>query len=134
MNIAPIGVGLLGAVLGYLTHYLVRRDEKPGIEDLGSIAGMLLTGVVIKVVTPENSPADQIYWYMFGVGIGFFLYWLALMLGRERGEAASSATKEITRSIESGTKSTRSIQGGEDAPGLSDHAGRRRLTLFPFLR
>ena len=131
MNIQYIGVAVLGMVLGYLMHYLVRRDEKAGIADLGSIAVMLLTGVVIKVVAPENSPTDQIYWYLIGLGIGFFLYWLALMAGREKGEVVIRA-KEI-RPID--TKEIRSIETGEDELDLSESVGgRRRLSLFPFLK
>jgi hypothetical protein len=123
MNIAYIGVAVIGTVLGYLMHYLVRRDEKPGVADLGIIVGVLLAGTAINIVTPANSPPNQVYWYLIGLGIGFFLYWLALMFGREKGEV-------IVR-----TMGVREMESGEENLDLSDFIERkRRLSLFPFLK
>jgi ABC-type uncharacterized transport system permease subunit len=79
MTAGIVGVCLLGAVLGYLTHFLVRRDAKAGIKDLAAIVGVLLGDVIFKVVVGEV----EANWYMIGIGLGFFLYWAALMIGRE---------------------------------------------------
>jgi uncharacterized membrane protein YeaQ/YmgE (transglycosylase-associated protein family) len=78
MTLAAIGAAVLGLVIGYLTHYLVRRDPQAGIEDLAVIIGAILGAAIFKVVSPEATN-----WYLIGLGLGFFLYWLALALGRE---------------------------------------------------
>jgi hypothetical protein len=79
MSAAIAAPCVFGAVLGYLTHYLVRRDANPGIKDLAGIVGVLFGGVVFKVLLGPNETS----WYMIGLGVGFFLYWAALMVGRE---------------------------------------------------
>ena len=79
ISTASVGALLLGAVIGYLTHYLVRRDAQPGIKDLTGIIGAVLGGVVLNVLA---SPAET-SWYLIGLGGGFFLYWAALLAGRE---------------------------------------------------
>ena len=80
MSAATLGPLLFGAVVGYLVHYLIRRDAKPGIADLAGIIGAMLGAGVMKVVsTPEATD-----WYLIGIGIGFFLYWAALLAGREK--------------------------------------------------
>jgi len=86
MTTASVGAILLGAVIGYLTHYLVRRDTQPGIKDLGGIIGAVLGGVVLNVVA---SPAET-SWYLIGLGGGFFLYWAALLAGREAIKAPAA--------------------------------------------
>lgn len=80
MTVAEIGALALGTVLGFLTHYLVRRDQQPGVEDLAAIIAAVLGALVFNVITGS----DQTSWYLIGLGIGFFLYWLALLLGREQ--------------------------------------------------
>lgn len=108
MTASTVGPLVLGALLGYLTHYLVRRDPDPGIQDLGAIIASLLGGAALGALgTPS-----QVDWYLVGLGVGFFLYWAALAVGRERTGPSSAA-------------------GAEDA---SSNSGRRpTVRLFPFL-
>jgi hypothetical protein len=80
MTLKTAGALVLGTVIGYLAHYLVRRDPEPGVEDLGAIVGVVLGSVVFNVITGQ----DQTSWYLIGLGVGFFLYWLALLAGREQ--------------------------------------------------
>ena len=101
---AIVGALLLGAVIGYLLHFLVRRDPNPGIKDLSGIVAALLGGAVMKVL----AGADEVSWYLIGLGAGFFLYWLALMIGREQLKAVKGP------------------------PGQTLQP--RNLTLFPFLK
>jgi len=79
MWLANAGALALGAVLGYVTHYLVRRDENPGVHDLAAIVAVLLGGLVLDAV----GGAERTGAYFLGLGAGFFLYWLALLAGRE---------------------------------------------------
>jgi hypothetical protein len=101
MSAEVIGASALGTVLGYVVHYLIRRDANPGIKDLAAIIGALLGGVVFKVLVGPNETS----WYMIGLGVGFFLYWAALMVGRETVKSPLPRT-----------------------------AAERGLTLFPFLK
>lgn len=80
MSTATIGAAVFGTVVGYLLHYLVRRDARPGIKDLSGIIGAIIGGVVLRVL---ESP-EETSWYLIGLGIGFFLYWAALLAGREK--------------------------------------------------
>ena len=80
MSADLVGAVVFGTVVGYLVHYLVRRDREPGVGDIGAIIGVVLGGGVLKVVSSEG----MMSWYLIGLGIGFFLYWLALMAGREK--------------------------------------------------
>lgn len=80
MLIGDWGALALGIVLGFLTHFLVRRDQKAGIGDLGSIVAVILGGVILDRISEGN----QISWYFIGLCIGFFIYWVALLLGREQ--------------------------------------------------
>jgi hypothetical protein len=100
MNVGLIGAFLLGMVLGYLTHFLVRRDVNPGVKDLGGIVGIIVGGVALKVLAGP----DETSWYLIGLGVGFFLYWAALMVGSEKVKSPLPKT-----------------------------ASERGLTLFPFL-
>jgi hypothetical protein len=80
MTLAAIGAAVLGTVIGYLTHFLVRRDQQAGIGDLAVIIGAILGAAVFKIISGPVATN----WYLIGLGIGFFLYWLALLLGREK--------------------------------------------------
>lgn len=80
MTVETVGAVVLGVVIGFLAHYLIRRDPEPGIEDLAAIVGVVLGSVVFNVITGQ----DQTSWYLIGLGVGFFLYWLALLAGLER--------------------------------------------------
>lgn len=92
MSAATLGPLLFGAVVGYLVHFLVRRNAKPGIADLASIIGAVLGAAVMKVLaTPEATN-----WYLIGVGSGFFLYWVALLLGREKVKSLDAAGRGLT--------------------------------------
>lgn len=99
MPVNLIAACVLGAVLGYITHFLIRKDANPGIKDLSIIIADVLGGGVFGVI----GGGDATSWYLIGLGIGFFLYWAALMLGREG-------------------RHVNYFVGGE-----------RHLTLFPFL-
>jgi uncharacterized membrane protein YeaQ/YmgE (transglycosylase-associated protein family) len=80
MTLAAIGAAVLGLVIGYLTHYLVRRDQQAGVGDLAMIIGAILGAAIFNIIKEPEAT----YWYLIGLGIGFFLYWLALLLGREK--------------------------------------------------
>jgi hypothetical protein len=93
MSAQIMGAFLFGAVLGYVTHYLVRRDAAPGVSDLAAIVGVIIGGTVFKVIVGESATS----WYLIGLGAGFFLYWLALMLGREpAAKGVQIATRKLT--------------------------------------
>lgn len=112
MSAAIAGPIALGAIIGYLLHYLVRRDPKPGIKDLSGIIAAIVGGAVLKVL----EGADQVNWYLVGLGIGFFLYWAALLAGAEK-------TKLVAKAVPR-DPSDPVVEG--DNP--------RHLKLFPFLR
>lgn len=80
MTVETVGAVVLGVVIGFLAHYLIRKDPEPGIEDLAAIVGVVLGSVVFNVITGQ----DQTSWYLIGLGVGFLLYWLALLVGLER--------------------------------------------------
>ena len=80
MTVGDWGALAFGIVLGFLTHYLVRRDQKVGIGDLSIIVGVLLGTLVLDRIGGK----EQISWYLIGLCIGFFKYWLAQLLGREQ--------------------------------------------------
>lgn len=80
MTIGGWGAVVLGVVLGFLTHYLVRRDQKAGIGDLSVIVGVIAGGIVMDRFTEGH----QISWYFIGLGIGFFIYWIFLLIGKEQ--------------------------------------------------
>jgi hypothetical protein len=88
MSTPSIAAAVFGAVLGYLTHYLVRRDANPGIEDLSAIVGVVLGDVVLRTVGVDETSS-----YLIGLGIGFFLYWAALMAGRETTKSLEPARR-----------------------------------------
>jgi hypothetical protein len=64
----------LGIVLGYVTHYLLRRDEAPGAHDLAGIVASLVSGLALDAVGGSGGASA----YFVGLAVGFFLYWLAL--------------------------------------------------------
>ncbi len=80
MTLAAIAAAVLGVVIGYLTHYLVRRDQQAGIGDLAAIITAILGAAIFNII---KEPAAT-YWYLIGLGAGFFLYWLALAVGKEK--------------------------------------------------
>ena len=82
MGVANWGTLAFRVLLGFLTHYLVRRDQKAGIGDLGAIVGVLLGSLLLDWV----AGSEQTSWYLIGLCIGFFIYWLALLLGWEQVE------------------------------------------------
>jgi Na+-translocating ferredoxin:NAD+ oxidoreductase RnfD subunit len=103
MQVELVAACVIGTVLGYITHFLIRRDANPGVKDLAAIVGVILGAGVLGVV--GQGPA--VSWYMIGIGIGFFLYWLALMVGRE---------------------------GPQPKDFFNPASTSRELTLFPFIR
>lgn len=80
MSVASIGALVLGAVIGYLAHFVARRNPTPSIGDLGAIVGVILGGAVFKIITGP----EQTSWYLIGLGVGFFLYLVALLAGGEK--------------------------------------------------
>lgn len=80
MSVHEIGTFALGAALGCLTQNLIRRDPNPGIANLAAILAVISGAAVCKVVVGESETS----WYLTGVGVGFFLYWAALLLGPGR--------------------------------------------------
>lgn len=91
MTVEIVGALILGVVIGYLAHYFVRREPEPGVEDLGAIVSVVLGSVVFNVITGQ----DQTSWYLIGLGIGFFLYWIALLAGREQVRELRRAMKPL---------------------------------------
>lgn len=78
MAITTAGALAFGGVLGYVTHYLVRRDPSPGAHDLAGIVASLASGLVLDAVGgPDHTGA-----YFLGLALGFILYWLALRAGQ----------------------------------------------------
>lgn len=80
MSVGDWGALAFGVLLGFLTHYLVRRDQKAGIKDLSAIVAVLLCSLILNWIGGK----EQTSWYLIGLCIGFFKYWLALLLGREQ--------------------------------------------------
>lgn len=92
MSSSALGPLALGTVLGYVTHYLLRRDPTPGAHDLAGIVASLASGLVLDAVGgPERA-----HEYFVGLALGFGVYWLALRWGGERTEgprAGSSGSR-----------------------------------------
>jgi uncharacterized membrane protein YeaQ/YmgE (transglycosylase-associated protein family) len=80
MTLTAIGAAILGTVIGYLLHYLVRKDQQAGISDLAAIIAAILGATIFKIIVGPIATN----WYLIGLGVGFFLYWVALLLGREK--------------------------------------------------
>lgn len=92
MSAATLGPLLFGAVVGYIVHFLIRRNGKPGIADLASIIGAVLGAAVMKALaTPDATNC-----YLMGVGVGFFLHWVALLLGREKVVSLDAISRGLT--------------------------------------
>lgn len=91
----------VGVDYGYLAHYLIRRHESPGFAYLAAIVALICGAGAIGVCISGAGVGTS--WYFIGLGIGFFLYWLALVFRSEKRRAGVSTPAE------------------------------RKLTLFPFL-
>jgi len=91
MTLAAIGALVLGMVLGYLAHYMVRRDQQAGVGELAVVIAALLGAAVFKVITGQ----DQTSWYLIGLGVGFFLYWFQLLLSREQIKKLIQEKKQL---------------------------------------
>jgi len=99
-TVALVAAFLIGVVIGYAAHWLLRRIREPKPDDLVAIVGLFFGAAVFRALTGP----DQIWWYMIGVFVGFFLYLIALWFGQETLQAI----------------------GAEET--------RQPLPLFPFLR
>lgn len=86
LTLATIAALLIGIVIGYLAHWLLRRIREPKPADLAALAGLFGGGAVVQAFSGE----DQIWWYMIGVFIGFSAYLAALWIGRESLQAYRS--------------------------------------------
>jgi hypothetical protein len=93
MSVHEIGAFALGAALGCLTQNLIRRDPNPGIADLAAIVAVISGAAVFKAVLGESETS----WYLIGVGVGFFLCWVALLLGHGRPRTNGSSGIESDR-------------------------------------
>jgi ABC-type uncharacterized transport system permease subunit len=91
MTVENIGALFLGAVIGYLAHFVARRNPTPKIGDLGTIIGVILGGAVFKVITGP----EQTSWYLIGLGLGFFLYLVALFAGGEKVKQLSAERQPL---------------------------------------
>jgi len=80
MTLTAFGAAAFGLVVGYLAHYLVRKDAQAGVADLAAIIGAVVGAAVLNVI----SGPIALNWYLIGLALGFFVYWLALLLGREQ--------------------------------------------------
>ncbi len=92
--IPAIGATCLGAVVGWLVRYFIRRFSTFGPMVLGSVLSIILGGAVIRFLE-----ADRTVWWFYPIGlfVGFAIYQIIVMLdgggsgggggGRGRGGA-----------------------------------------------
>ncbi len=84
MNVFCVASVVIGAVLGYTLNWALRHNPKPDSKEVSALIGMVVSGIVVQLVKDLlNCPAG-LAWYLIGVGIGFFVYTLALWRGWEK--------------------------------------------------
>jgi hypothetical protein len=82
------GALLFGAVVGWVTYRTLRRDGKHAhISDLAAILGAVGGTTVTSLFDYFSNKADALGWYMIGLFIGFFFFYLLHILLAE--EAAN---------------------------------------------
>ena len=84
--IPAIGATCLGAVVGWLVRYFIRRFDKFGPAALGSVISIVLGGAVIKFLEADRS----VWWfYPIGLVVGMGIYQLIVSFGSGGGGGGS---------------------------------------------
>jgi hypothetical protein len=73
------GVLALGVVIGFLPCYLLEGKHRQRIVYLGATLGILFGALFLCLIDGK----DYRYWYLDGLGIGFFLYCMVMPGRRE---------------------------------------------------
>jgi O-antigen/teichoic acid export membrane protein len=86
--IPAIGATCLGAVIGWLVRYFIRRFERFGPAALASIVSLILGGAVVKFLEADRS----VWWfYPIGLFVGMAIYQvIAIRYGRSPNTDPSS--------------------------------------------
>ena len=71
-----IGGVAFGAVLGWITYFVMRRAQPKVLSDLSTILGTLGGGVIVGLFDPETATFAG---YAIGLAVGFFGYYLAFL-------------------------------------------------------
>lgn len=67
---AAVGAVSIGAVIGWLVRYFIRRFRSFTPKSLGAVTSVILGGVVVKMFTIDSN----IWWmYCIGVAVGFLI-------------------------------------------------------------
>jgi hypothetical protein len=82
MFILNLGAILFGVVIGWVTHKILARQEKPTWADLTAVLGAVAGAAVLALF-----PAQTILfgWYAIGLFCGFFLYFVIWIVLARRG-------------------------------------------------
>lgn len=75
-NIACIGAGALGLLLGYVFAWSTRRPEPNGTE-VASLVSTVLGGTVLQLLNQIDCQ-DRLAIYIIGVAVGYALYLIVL--------------------------------------------------------
>jgi uncharacterized membrane protein len=74
--VAAAGATSLGAVIGWLVRYFIRRLNRFGPVVLGSVVSVILGGAVIKFLEADRS----VWWfYPIGLAVGLVVYHFAAL-------------------------------------------------------
>ena len=85
MSVFCIAAGVLGAVLGYILNWALRHNPKPDATEIIALIGMIAGGIVVQLIKDNLLQCPgAVAWYLIGVGVGFFIYSLALWVGWEK--------------------------------------------------
>ena len=78
MNVQLIGAGCFGAIIGWYIYYINRyRKTDVQLSDLVTLLGILGGSAVLKLFPQESNLFGA---YGIGLAIGFFLYFLVLII------------------------------------------------------
>jgi hypothetical protein len=85
---AATGATCLGAVIGWLVRYFIRRFDRFGPAALGSVISIILGGAAVKFLEADRS----VWWfYPIGLFVGFVIYQLIVSFdGRGGGGGGQS--------------------------------------------
>jgi hypothetical protein len=84
MNVFCVASFCIGAVLGYTLNWALRHNPKPDSKEVIALIGAVVGGVAVQLVKDLLNCPASLAWYMIGVGVGFFVYTLALWRGWEK--------------------------------------------------
>jgi uncharacterized membrane protein YeaQ/YmgE (transglycosylase-associated protein family) len=71
-----IGATCFGAVIGWITYFILRYKKEHAISDLTAIIGTLGGGAVLSLFDKNSG---MFSWYAVGLAIGFFGYVILLL-------------------------------------------------------